>query len=145
MSQLPAKFGTLWLRTNGLTGTDGYLQSSSQKAGLGGVLYLLYDTVTHLLCIYYLLFFLFPFPGFYNGIKKPQILFPLWTFGGLSFSSDGSLGSSWKILFPEVSHFFLHLSPSRKSAKHFKLKLPKRVKVIFSKDLHFFIYLICDV
>lgn len=76
----------LWLRTNGLIGTDGFLQSVSPKAGLREVVCLLYDTVVHLLIFttFFKKNFFFPFLYFsYHWARKSQILLPL----GLSWPS----------------------------------------------------------
>ena len=131
MSQLPAKFGNV-MAENQRTHWDRWIspeqfsESRPRRSALPTLWHR--DTFAH---IYYLLFFLFPFPGFsYNGIKKPQILFPLEL--SVAFPSPGwFLGSSLKILFPEVSHFFAFEPFGGKSAKHFKLKLPTRVKSYF--------------
>lgn len=117
----------LWLRTNGLFGTDGFLHSVSPKAGLRKVVCLLHDTVVHLL-ILTTLFKKKKFFFSYRWAKNSQILLPL----GLSWPSllQGNLWVRMLCVFESSLLSTIELFGG-KDTKHLKLKLSKPMKCNF--------------
>lgn len=109
----------LWLSASGLTGTDGFLQSSSLKAGLRGVVCLHCDTVAHVLIFttFFSFYFLSPI-SYTTGSGNPKFSSCL-DFPGLSFSQVVWWFVVENVVFQSSPLFILKLFEGKRT-KHFK-------------------------